>query len=188
MPKAKKNIPPLFTIKGEYEAECVDVYDGDTITVAFDPLPDSKYSGLYSFKIRVMGIDTPEKKIPKKNPNRDRLKQMGIVAQEYLSSLVLGKTVKLRIIGNDLYGRSLAYISVDDKEINDMMVTGGYAVPYLGETKIDWSKVPTYPLPPGTNIEDFYPDALPAPDTTEPLPDTRGKKTRGRRPRGSSRK
>ena len=58
-----------FTIEGEYNAKCIDVYDGDTITMQF------QFRGEYNnFKIRVKGVDCPEIK-PKKSDYKDRYKK-----------------------------------------------------------------------------------------------------------------
>ena len=48
---------PKFTLEGDRPCKCVKVYDGYTITVVFQPFPDTPF---YKYNIRLNGIDTPE--------------------------------------------------------------------------------------------------------------------------------
>jgi micrococcal nuclease len=112
-----------FSLAGEtYEAKCVDVYDGDTITVVMKPKIDTKYS---KFKIRLLGIDTPEIR------TRDiEEKQLGYIARDFLQQKILNKivTIKCGEFGN--FGRLLGVVLLDDENINELMLADGYAVPY----------------------------------------------------------
>lgn len=156
-----------FQIVGRYDALVVDVYDGDTITVVFDPFPDSQYSKQYWFKVRILGIDTPEIKIGKNVPDRVLMKNKAVQARDYLRNLILDKHVMIDISGTDKYGRLLADIyphfrdpqeslerigglsanQLDgEQSISNIMITGGYAVAYDGGTKYDWSQNIEYPI------------------------------------------
>lgn len=76
-------------------------------------------------KIRLIGIDTPE--------TRNRFKKKkgyyGIEAKNYLTELILNKTVKLEfdLDKYDQYNRVLAYVYLDGKFINAELVKNGFA-------------------------------------------------------------
>jgi len=89
----------------------VAVADGDTITV----LDGSRTQ----HKIRLAGIDTPERKQP-----------FGQRAKEKLSDLVFGKTVEVEIDKVDRYGRSIGKVVIDGRDANLAMVTAGLAWHY----------------------------------------------------------
>jgi len=87
---------------------------------------------------RLLGINTPER--GEKYYNE---------AKNFLSELVLNKTVKLEYIEDryDLYKRTLAYIILDDKNINSEIVRSGFANLYIynsdkytGELKRAWQE------------------------------------------------
>jgi endonuclease YncB( thermonuclease family) len=88
----------------------VGVSDGDTITV----LHDGK-----GVKIRLYGIDTPEKR-----------QAFGKKAKQFTSGMVHGKTVEVEIKDTDRYGRSVALIYVDDQSLNEALVKNGLAWVY----------------------------------------------------------
>jgi len=93
-----------------WSAKVVSVSDGDTITV------------LHSFhheKIRLYGIDTPEK-------NQD----YGQKAKDLTSALVAGRNVDVETKEVDRYGRTVGLVSVDGKSLNELIVQNGYAWVY----------------------------------------------------------
>jgi endonuclease YncB( thermonuclease family) len=108
--------------------QVIKVYDGDTITIA-TRLP-YKDSPLYRFPIRLKGIDTAE--IKSKNENE---KKNAIVARDALSELILHKTIIVKNIENEKYGRVLADVYLGEVCVNDWMIEKGYAIKYDGGTK-----------------------------------------------------
>jgi micrococcal nuclease len=114
----------------------VKVIDGDTIEIMRNGEVE---------KIRLVGIDTPEpysennKKKWYGLPN-DHLKKWGVKAKEYTADRVYMKEVNISydlIQGNkDDYGRTLAYILIDNKNLNLELVENGYARVYT-EKKSD---------------------------------------------------
>lgn len=76
-----------------FEGKVVAVIDGDTIEV----LHDGK-----AVRIRLQGIDCPESKQP-----------FGTKAKQFTSEFLFGKQVRVKAIGEDRYGRTLADIYVD---------------------------------------------------------------------------
>ena len=111
------------------QGKVIKVYDGDTITVAAR-LP-YKGSLLYRFSVRLNGIDTPE--IRGKNEDE---KQCAQLAKKALSDIILGKTVQLREVKTEKYGRLLADVYFGNLCLNKWMIEEKYAVEYDGGTKI----------------------------------------------------
>lgn len=86
----------------------VGVADGDTITV----LDDSNTQ----HKIRLAGIDAPEKKQP-----------FGNVSKQSLSDLVYGKQVSVDYNKQDRYGRTVGKVIIDGTDVNLEQVKRGLA-------------------------------------------------------------
>ena len=97
----------------------VRVYDGDTVKVAGHDI---------EIKVRLVGIDAPETSKAKHEPGQP----FGRKAEKYLAELVLNKVVDIRGYGSDRYGRILAEIYIEEKNINLEMVKTGYAEVYNG--------------------------------------------------------
>lgn len=105
----------------------IKVYDGDTITVAarlHDSFPVNRFS------VRLSGIDTPEMR--SKNENE---KNKAILAKDFLERTILEQTVILENVSTEKYGRLLATVYYNGMNMNEMMITNNYAVPYDGKTK-----------------------------------------------------
>ena len=112
------------------------VVDGDTIDVTIDLGFD-----LYKKeRVRVAGIDTPEKRTRDKEE-----KVLGIDAtnwlKERLEAAIKGDdelTIRTELVGGvGKYGRLLGWLYIGDAEIslNEQMITEGYAHAYDGGTK-----------------------------------------------------
>jgi micrococcal nuclease len=119
-------IPPLES------GIVIKVYDGDTITVA-SKLP-FEGSPLYRFSVRLNGIDAPEIK----STSADE-KNAAVEVRNILTERLLNKTVFLKNIQHEKYGRILADVYLDDVCINDWLLQERLAVKYDGGTK----KTPT---------------------------------------------
>jgi endonuclease YncB( thermonuclease family) len=118
------------------KCKCVDVYDGDTITLAI-PFAGS----LYKRKCRLEGIDCAE--LRTKNLVE---KKLGYAGRNFLRELILDKVVWIACGKDDKFGRLLItiYQTEDDmkEEINDLnqlLVEKGFAYPYSGDTKSDFN-------------------------------------------------
>lgn len=90
----------------EITAKVERVIDGDTIEV--------NVSGEI-LKIRLLGINTPEKKEFYANEAINFTKQLE------------NKTVKIEILSKDKYGRNLGYVFFNKKLINEEILKNGYA-------------------------------------------------------------
>ena len=98
-------------------------YDGDTCT-AID-----------GEKIRLACIDTSE--LRGKNSDLEK----GIEARDFLNQLVANKKVSIRRITKDRYGRTVAEIYKDGKNIQELIVNKGYGKIYKKYTyQCEWSK------------------------------------------------
>ncbi len=95
---------------GATEGKVERVIDGDTIVLEGD------------VKIRYLLVDTPE-------ITDDPPECFGLNAKTYNEDLVLGKTVNISYDEQctDMFGRSLAYVTVDGEEVNARLVRQGYA-------------------------------------------------------------
>ena len=109
------------------DAKVIKVYDGDTITIGF--YMDGSDRPFRS-SVRLNGIDTPEMK--GKSPEE---KQRAKLAQQFLSSQILGKVVTLSNIAKEKYGRILADVHCEGVHINQLMIDNNHAVAYFGGTK-----------------------------------------------------
>jgi endonuclease YncB( thermonuclease family) len=85
---------------------------------------------MYRFSVRLKGIDCPEMK----SHNKEE-KELAQIAQKKLSDLVLHKTVHLKNIKLEKYGRLLADVYLEDLHLNNYMITNKLAVEYDGKTK-----------------------------------------------------
>ena len=110
------------------QGRCIKVYDGDTITIA-GKLP-YKHSPIYRFSVRLNGIDTPEIK-----GKDDDEKECAKLARDALKELILNKTVHLRNVQTEKYGRLLAEVVFCGENMNEWMITKRFAVKYDGGTK-----------------------------------------------------
>ena len=107
------------------EVVVLRVVDGDTL------LLESRE------RVRLLGIDTPETKIPNVPPE-----PFGPEASEFTRRAVEGKKVRLEfdVERFDDYGRILAFVFVDDRLLNEQLVASGLAraqpqYPFRGDYK-----------------------------------------------------
>jgi endonuclease YncB( thermonuclease family) len=99
----------------------VSIADGDTITI----LDSSKTQ----HKIRLYGIDTPEKG-----------QAFGNSAKKYTASLTAGKTVKVIAYDTDRYGRTVGVVMVNGVNVNQSLIKAGYAWQYTQYCKESFCK------------------------------------------------
>lgn len=96
-------------------AQVVRVVDGDTIVVSIDSV---------QYKVRYIGIDTPETVDPRKP-----VQCFGIEASNKNKELVEGQAVRLEkdVSDTDRYDRLLRYVYIGDTMVNAELVRLGYA-------------------------------------------------------------
>ena len=111
---------PIFCSAQRFTVKVVGISDGDTFTCIND---DN-----LQLKIRIFGIDAPEKK-----------QAFGNNSKEYLSSLIFGKRISINVQYKDGYGRYIAYVySPEGKDVSLLMLHEGMAWHF---TKYDNNKV-----------------------------------------------
>jgi len=105
-----------------WSGKVIGVADGDTITVLRDKQPQ---------KIRLYGIDCPEKRQP-----------FGKRAKQFTSELVFGKVVEVEPVATDRYGRTVAFVRVENITINEELIKEGLGWVYVRYCKlplcVDW--------------------------------------------------
>jgi len=106
----------LYASLFAFNGKVVSIHDGDTITVL---------SGKEQTKVRLYGIDTPEKK-----------QDYGQRSKQFLASLVAGQVVEVEPKGKDRYRRTLGIIHYKGQDINAQIVLNGYAWAYVKYSRI----------------------------------------------------
>lgn len=93
-----------------WTARVVSVNDGDTITVLHEGR---------QVKIRLYGIDTPEKS-----------QSFGQKAKDLTSALVAGRSIEVEQKDVDRYGRIVGLVKVDGQILNELIIQNGFAWVY----------------------------------------------------------
>lgn len=99
------------------DVKVVKVADGDTITVLTNENEQ--------IRVRLYGIDAPESS-----------QDFGSAARKVLSGAVAGKTVSVDVKDTDRYGRSVGVVYVGNSDVNEFMVSNGYAWAYRRFTDV----------------------------------------------------
>lgn len=127
---------PEFTFHGlRSRIKVLRVLDGDTVDIALAQ-PDT--GKIYRHRVRLYGIDTPEKRPSKSDPLRHLEIEASYRSKEALEQrlrendyLVLGVFSHA-----DKYGRLLCTLyDKTGEDLNQWMIARGYATEYFGKTK-----------------------------------------------------
>lgn len=121
IPASAENKPPkpLNHYIKSVSGICIRVVDGDTIIVNIAGVKE---------RVRLIGVDTPETKHPKKP-----VQYFGKEASTFTKRMVEGKKVRLEFDQNqrDRYGRLLAYVFLEDGTfLNAEIIKQGYGHAY----------------------------------------------------------
>lgn len=100
-----------IVVQAQLCGRVVSVADGDTFTMLIE---DNK-----QVKIRLHGIDCPEK-----------AQDFGQVAKKFLSDLLYNKTVRVKKMDIDRYGRTIGMVIVDSINANEELLKAGLAWHY----------------------------------------------------------
>ena len=103
--------------------QVLKVSDGDTISI--QKVDNGKFVGEI-LKIRMYGMDAPEKS-----------QDYGPESRQALEKLVAGKTLSIEIKNKDRYGRTVAIVYANGKNVNEEMVKTGNAWWYQEYAKKD---------------------------------------------------
>ena len=123
--------------KNSYQVKVSNVIDGDTIRVIF--------SNGSSGTIRLIGIDCPETTLENNHVNEYQnitnlscLTYYGLQAKTYVSSLLNNSQIWISFddytAKKDTYDRYLCYVTIDDIDVNALLIEEGYARVYTIET------------------------------------------------------
>ncbi|WP_373649027.1 thermonuclease family protein [Schlesneria sp. DSM 10557] len=99
----------------ELSGKVVKITDGDTCVVLV---------GQQQVKVRLASIDAPESRQP-----------WGTRSRERLGELVHEKEVVVSVAGKDRYGRVLGTLIVDGRNVNEILVSEGFAWHYVAYSK-----------------------------------------------------
>ena len=121
----------------------IDVYDGDTITVIFE------HFGVFNkWKVRLLGINTPELRPSRSIENRDEIIEKAKQARDFLKSLIMNpnQLIYLECFDFDSFGRILGnvYLYFDYSNpsnntnpinqekimVNKIMINQGHSIEY----------------------------------------------------------
>ena len=109
---------------GEFSARVIAVLDGDTVLV--------RQANTLT-KIRLAGIDAPEvghAGMGGQPPNSQQDQPYGMEAKQSLSDMVLNKQVQIKSQAVDDYGRLVANLSADGRDVNAEQLRRGMAWEY----------------------------------------------------------
>ncbi len=147
----------IWKPEGDYvKAKVVKVIDGDTIIVS---IPKTTFNGRKTlknlkFRIRLIGIDTPESrpnrraKIQSRESSRDinTIIKLGKMAKAFTKGILSGNKyvfLEFDLEPQDRYGRLLAYVWLPDgRMLNREIICNGYAYPLT--------------IPPNTKYKDQF--------------------------------
>ena len=105
-----------------FDAPVVAVADGDTVTVLRQTA-----AGPRQVRVRLTQIDAPERSQP-----------WGARARQALADKVFRQTVQVAANGEDRYGRLLARLHIDGRDVNREMVREGHAWVYRRYATENW--------------------------------------------------
>lgn len=100
-------LTPLLARADRFTGRVVGVTDGDTLTVLMDCRP---------VKVRLHGIDAPE-----------QAQAFGARSKRNLSALAFGKQAVVEVRETDQYGRLVAVVTCDGRNVNREQVKAGMA-------------------------------------------------------------
>ena len=113
----------------KYNAKVLKVIDGDTVDLEID----LGFKVSFKTRVRLIGVDTPEKWFP-----------YGKVVKEYLRQELEGNEIYLDVTKKDKYGRYLVtiYKNIGDTlSVNNLLINQNMAKSYHGASREDlWTE------------------------------------------------
>jgi endonuclease YncB( thermonuclease family) len=116
------------------------IVDGDTVDAAMYHQESKK---IFKYRIRMYGIDTPESKPLKSNPDREQEMAAAKMSKQAMIDKMQenNNVVVVKLYKPDKYGRLLGtFYGKNEENINDWMVKQGHAIAYFGKTKKSFSE------------------------------------------------
>ncbi|WP_154975160.1 thermonuclease family protein [Klebsiella grimontii] len=107
---------PLTSYADNFSAKVVRVIDGDTVLV---------YDGTQKTKVRLYGIDAPESK-----------QAFGQKSKNLMIQLAANQVVDIEDHGQDVYGRMLGTLFLNNQDLNAVMIYEGMAWAYRYQDRL----------------------------------------------------
>ena len=101
------------------DGSSIYIIDGDTVALPCGSWPCK------SEHVRILDIDAPEIH----EPSCEAENKAGNAAKERLAVLLHDKTVQIERSAHDQYGRTLAHLSIEGKNVGKTLVSEGFALP-----------------------------------------------------------
>lgn len=109
----------MFTFNAYcWEGKVVGIADGDTVTCL--------NNANEQVKIRIYGIDSPEKK-----------QAFGTKSRQFMADQIFGKIVDVSVVGTDRYGRTIARIFCGGNDAGLLSIKNGFAWHYVKYARND---------------------------------------------------
>lgn len=115
-----------------FQWKVIKIIDADTLRVSapWSPLPDK------TIDIRLHGIDTPEHGWRAQcDSERNKAHQATYFVEQAIRD---ANIIETQPLGWEKYGRILANVWLDNKNLSQMLLDAGLAKPYHGEKKSSW--------------------------------------------------
>jgi endonuclease YncB( thermonuclease family) len=84
-------------------------------------------------RIRVLGVDAPEIACRCEAECR-----RAWAAKEFVQRALANARVDIERAGKDKYGRTLAHVYVNGRDLGEMLIAAGHGLPYHGERRQSW--------------------------------------------------
>lgn len=150
----------------KYAVKVVHVVDGDTIDAL---MPDGGKE-----RIRILGIDTPEKRADSNKPGEyDEISDVyylaywGQMASDRAEELLEGRTVEIEFDETagmrGYYGRLLAYIYIDGRDFGAIMISEGLARVYVEgrfEKEVEYVRIENEAMANKIGLWNYSPPAI----------------------------
>ena len=139
--KSGTDAPLIDRLKYSTTVWVVSVYDGDTFTVAMKSFIGPDKNQVVRVKCRLNGIDTPEMRPPKNDPNREKEIAAAKKSKQFVETNILHKYIRINVAGLDKYGRLLVSLALPDtgKDLATTMIEQKLGYAYDGGTKQQFS-------------------------------------------------
>jgi len=145
--KINSALVPKRTFEGHRTfAKVYDIYDGDTITIICRLDRHEKYR---LYKLRLAGLDAPEKKPIKTMPNRELHIRAANKVIHLLTQKINGAVISIDFQAEEKYGRTMGVIWtikrnctgqwIRKENINQWLIDNNLVMKYEGDTKKEFS-------------------------------------------------
>lgn len=115
-------------------AEGLRVIDGDTVAIR---TPPPRGQAVEPVRVRILGLDAPETR----GAGCEAERKLGRAASRTLRRLAAeAGTVTIEATGRDRYGRTLAHLTLDGRDVAGALISAGLARPYAGGRREGWCR------------------------------------------------